>query len=270
MCEFCNPTPPLSRRQMLALTGSAVALLFAGCKQEQPLARPPVAASQPTTAPLGAPDLGAEVFADASGRALVPPSAAPVIIVPRTDWTSQGPNLAQLALMNGVGHITVHHTAWKLDTDAWSLTATELEHIRGFHAGTAPTDRGWADIAYHFVVDRAGRVWQARPLAYQGAHVKSHNEHNLGIVLLGNFDQQSPSAAQLVALGNFIPFLRELYHVPLSEVFTHGELGLTACPGQKLQNFMNRFRRSCGATTLPARVTTLPATQPGTQAASRP
>ena len=117
MCEFCNPTPPLSRRQMLALTGSAVALLFAGCKQEGPVAKPVVAASQPA-ADLGAPDLGAEVFADASGRAMVPPSAAPVIIVPRTDWTAQGPNLAQLRLMNGVGHITVHHTAWKLDTDA--------------------------------------------------------------------------------------------------------------------------------------------------------
>src|SRR5205085_1881586 len=113
----------------------------------------------------------------------------------------------------------VHHTAWQLDSDAWNPTATELDHILNFHAGTQPNDRHWADIAYHFVVDRAGRVWQARPLAYQGAHVKGHNPHNLGIVLLGNFNTQSPAAAQLTALTLFIPFLRKIYDIPVTELF---------------------------------------------------
>jgi hypothetical protein len=129
-----------------------------------------------------------------------------------------------------------------LQTDAWQPTAGELETIREFHAGTRPTDRKWADIAYHFAVDRAGRVWQARPLAYQGAHVHGHNGHNLGIVLLGNFQIQSPSAAQLTALMAFIDFTRRLYKIPLNQIFTHGELGQTDCPGQLLQAFMDRTR----------------------------
>ena len=65
----------------------------------------------------------------------------------------------------------------------------------------------------------------------------------LGIVLLGNFDQQSPAAAQLIALSNFMVYVRGLYGVPLVEVHTHGELGKTGCPGQRLQAFMNRIRQ---------------------------
>ena len=175
-------------------------------------------------------------------------SDAPVIIVPRTDWTKAGPNLGQIVPMNGVSRLTVHHTAGAMVTDAWGPTAGELESIREFHAGRGALGRNWADIAYHFAVDRAGRVWQARPLAYQGAHVKGHNEHNLGIVLLGNFDVQSPSAAQLIALSNFMVFLRGLYCVPLGEVYTHGELGMTDCPGKRLQAFMDRVRRMWAAT----------------------
>jgi hypothetical protein len=187
-------------------------------------------------------DLGAEVFPDAAGRPIARASDAPVIIVPRTDWTEARPRMALIAPMGGVSRVTVHHTAGEIQTDAWAPTAGELESIREFHAGNGPRERNWADIAYHFAVDRAGRVWQARPLAYQGAHVRLHNAHNLGIVLLGNFEVQSPSAAQLTALREFVGFLRKIYQVPLDQVYTHGELGETECPGKLLQAFMDRAR----------------------------
>jgi len=200
----------------------------------------------PTTGP--APDLGAEVFPDTTGKAIATIKDAPVIVVPRSAWTKAKPNLQQIALMNGISAITVHHTAWAIDHDAWRPTATAVENVRNFHSttkpnGVIPNGRGWADIAYHFVIDRAGRVWQGRPLAYQGAHVKGHNEHNLGICLLGNFDEQSPSAAQLTALGQFIHFVAKLYDVERDDIFTHGELGKTSCPGKKLQDYMNRLRK---------------------------
>ncbi len=244
MCNCCDEIDPvMTRRAMLTLAAMASGLLLVGCKQEPKQAESQPATTEASNEPLGTPDLGAEVFPDADGKAIAQPWDAPVIIVPRTDWTVHGPNLAQMRRMNGVERITVHHTAWMMNTDAWQPTAGELEHVREFHSGHGTKDRGWADIAYHFVVDRAGRVWQARPLAYQGAHVKGHNEHNLGIVLLGNFDQQSPAAAQLIALSNFMVYVRGLYGVPLVEVHTHGELGKTGCPGQRLQAFMNRIRQ---------------------------
>jgi hypothetical protein len=131
------------------------------------------------------------MFPDAQGYPLAAAADAPVSIIPRGDWTTAGPDLAHIDLMNGVSRLTVHHTAGEIQTDAWLPTARELENIREFHAGTRPGDRKWADIAYHFAVDRAGRVWQARPLA---------------------------------------------------EVFTHGELVETTCPGRILQGYMTRAR----------------------------
>jgi N-acetylmuramoyl-L-alanine amidase len=216
------------------------------------------------------PDLGSEVFPDARGKAIAKASEAPVIIVPRTDWTVARPDFGHIEAMNGINRITVHHTAGEIQTDAWRPTANELEGIREFHAGTRPTDRNWADIAYHFAIDRAGRVWQARPLAYQGAHAKGHNQHNLGIVLLGNFAVQSPSAAQLTSLTLFVGFVRKLYAVPLANVFTHGELVDTECPGTLLQEFMDRGRKAWGDADGIAwdKVTTHPASDPASTTAA--
>jgi hypothetical protein len=178
------------------------------------------------------------------GRPIAAAADAPVIMVPRGQWTQARPDLQHIALMESIHEITVHHTGFDRPwtDDRWRPTAAEIENIRVFHAGHGPHDRGWADIAYHFVVDRAGRVWQGRPLAYQGAHVESHNPHNLGIVLLGNFDLQRPSPAQTASLAAFTLFLRRLYHVPDSAVYMHRELGHTDCPGQHLVGFMDRLR----------------------------
>jgi hypothetical protein len=35
-----------------------------------------------------------------------------------------------------------------------------------------------ADIGYHYTIDPTGRIWEGRPVQYQGAHVKMNNEHN--------------------------------------------------------------------------------------------
>ena len=242
MCnEEVQPCLTLSRRKFLLLAGTSLAL--SGCYRQAP----PPPDTQPATHPKNpAPDLGSEIFPDPLGRPLVAASAAPVIIIPRYRWTTQPPNLAEMYVMNGVNQITIHHSGFKntFETDSWQDTVTSIEGIREFHVGH---DRQWADIAYHFVVDHVGRVWQGRPLVYQGAHAKNHNDHNLGIVLMGNFDLQVPSAAQLAALSSFITFLRDLYAIAWTDIHTHGELVKTGCPGKMLQSFMDRARLTWSA-----------------------
>lgn len=281
MCESCREDSSavrgFTRRAFLALSATslgAATMSLWSCRDQSvspPATKPATTAttSSPatTTTRAAAPDLGAEVFPDAAGHAIASPGEAPVIVIPRSDWTAARPNLYDIDVMNGVQRITVHHTAGELETDAWKDTAGALEGIRNFHSGTQPADRHWADIAYHFVIDRAGRVWQARPLAYMGAHCRGHNEHNLGIVCMGNFEIQTPAAAQLIALAGFIAFVRKLYKIPMAEVFTHGELGKTNCPGKKLQAYMNRARKNWalddGTTwTAPQPLASQPATTP--------
>lgn len=175
-----------------------------------------------------------------------PPAAAPVsaagfACIPRQQWTGARPIVSSINPMNGVSRITVHHEGWipVYFTDE-STTMARLQKIQSVHV----RDRGWADIGYHFVIDRAGRVWEARNIRYQGAHVKNNNEHNVGVMCLGNFDQQQPSGPQVQQLVVVLRSLMQTYRVPVARVYTHQELNPTACPGKSLQARANAIRSS--------------------------
>ena len=78
--------------------------------------------------------------------------------------------------------------------------------------------------------------------------------------------KEAGAAAQLTALMAFIDFTRRLYNIPLAQIFTHGELGQTDCPGKILQAFMDRTRTHWAAI---EGIAWQPATRPaGTQASS--
>lgn len=166
----------------------------------------------------------------------------PAGVIARTQWARGAPRPWLADPMNGVGRITVHHDGMSPFYDAsWGGAAKRIEAIRAAHVG-----QGWADIGYHYVVDPSGRVWQGRPLALQGAHVKVANPHNLGICVLGNFEEQRPTPAALRAVEDLVAMERSRFGVPLAQVYTHQELSPTACPGRSLQGEMNRARAAGG------------------------
>lgn len=164
----------------------------------------------------------------------------PLDAIPRWRWAKYGPVFNRLNPLGSIHRITVHHEGHKPVTFSdWSLTAARIETIRRSHL-----DRSFGDIGYHFVIDRAGRLWQGRQLRFQGAHVSKHNEYNLGVMVLGNFDEQRPSVAQFAKLDDILPRLMRFYRVPGNHVFTHQELMPTTCPGQILQQHMIDIRQS--------------------------
>lgn len=170
------------------------------------------------------------------------PVGTPPGVIPRSTWTRAG-TIASLANpMNGIGRITVHHTA-VVSTDIRSQadTVRMLNSVRNSHL-----KRGWADIGYHYAIDPQGRIWEGRPLSWQGAHVEDTNEHNLGIVMLGNFDRQSPTQASLASLDSFLVDSARRYRVPLNRIYTHRELKPTECPGTSLQRYMVATRSGSG------------------------
>lgn len=142
--------------------------------------------------------------------------------------------------MAGVGRITIHHSGWDvINYDDYDQTRKHLEKIRKYHV----KERHWADIGYHYIIDRGGRIWQARPIHFQGAHVKQHNEHNMGIVLMGNFDRQRPTGLQYQSLTAALTYFQRAYQIPVKHVYTHQELNKTECPGVRLQRHMVSLRR---------------------------
>jgi hypothetical protein len=157
-------------------------------------------------------------------------------VLPRSRWAEGDPVPALMNRMKPVRYITVHHDGMSpfYGNDA-SSAASRLESIRRAHRGKP---QPWGDIGYHFAVDRAGNVWECRPLTYQGAHVKDYNEHNVGVLALGNFDEQRPTERQLNALRRHVRVLMDTYEVSVSRLRTHQEWAATACPGRSLQSYM--------------------------------
>lgn len=60
-----------------------------------------------------------------------------------------------------------------------------VKEIRQWHR-----KKGWADIGYHFVVRRDGRVEKGRPITETGAHVQGWNKNNVGICLEGGINDR--------------------------------------------------------------------------------
>jgi N-acetylmuramoyl-L-alanine amidase len=51
--------------------------------------------------------------------------------------------------------------------------------------------QGWADIGYHYVIRRSGKVEAGRPVDAIGSHVKGHNVDSVGICLVGGLNNET-------------------------------------------------------------------------------
>lgn len=162
--------------------------------------------------------------------------------MPRSAWTGTRPTLALANRMGRIERITIHHDAM----DAAGFRSAGEARQRLSNIQRAHTGNGWADIGYHYAIDPGGRVWEGRPITLQGAHVRDNNEQNLGILVMGNFNNAIPTPAAERALVRLIEANQRRYKVPVSRVKTHQEINPTECPGRNLQRYMVLARGSSG------------------------
>jgi len=159
------------------------------------------------------------------------------VLVPRSAWT-QRPIGANHNLMNGVTRITLHHTGEHAGL-ADLPTVEILKRIERYHR----EERKWCAIGYHYIVGHEGRIYEGRPTKYQGAHVLSANEHNIGISVAGDFMRKLPSPRQLAALTAFLDEARVKYSVAKSRVYGHRDLNRSDCPGDALYAWLKTYKR---------------------------
>ncbi|MBI1315148.1 N-acetylmuramoyl-L-alanine amidase [bacterium] len=124
-------------------------------------------------------------------------------------------------------HIVIHHSASE---------GGSVESIDKAHKG-----RGWDGVGYHFVIGNGdgmgdGEIestfrWRGQT---HGAHAgnNEYNQHGIGICLIGNFDEEYPSPAQMAAVKRLVAVLKHEYGVPSDEVIAHRDVKATACPGK--------------------------------------
>ena len=140
--------------------------------------------------------------------------------------------------MREIKGIAIHHTGTRVDH---SLDDIEQWHSnRGFYW---EHDGKCGSIGYHFAVNFNAK-WmshethpQLRPRELEGAHTKGYN-HYLGVVIFGSYFF---SMNQWWALGDGVYNLLKEYKLEVEDVYGHGELRDTECPGLDMDLFRSKF-----------------------------
>ncbi len=130
-------------------------------------------------------------------------------------------------------YIVLHHTATKVG----SVASIHAAHRQRKDAEGNP----WLGIGYHFVIGNGkgmpdGAIeptfrWRKQ---LHGAHAgaKNFNSDGIGIVLVGNFENDKPTAAQLLAVKRLVAYLKAEFAISSEEIVGHGDVKATACPGR--------------------------------------
>ncbi|MFO1008027.1 MAG: peptidoglycan recognition family protein [Planctomycetaceae bacterium] len=130
--------------------------------------------------------------------------------------------------------IVLHHSA----TEVGSVESIDAAHKQRKDADGNP----WRGIGYHFVVGNGrgmkdGEVAATFRWAEQceGAHAGDlqYNTQGVGICLIGNFEMEPPTPAQLNSLQGLVVALRKGCQIDAKSVIRHTDIKATACPGKR-------------------------------------
>lgn len=172
----------------------------------------------------------ASTFTYLADPSLSAPDSIPFKLIRRADWKALAPTSNYTP--HAPYYFTIHHTqAHYPKTLAESVA--EMQFIQDFHQN----GRKWIDIAYHFLIDPMGNIFEGRPIKALGAHVLSHNTGNVGISIMGNYHPPVENVFTDATRDSFVSvgrYLKDAYEVNVSSFYAHRELGNTDCPGDDL------------------------------------
>lgn len=193
---------------------------------------------------------GCQTNQSVTGQALPSPSFAAPVLVPRAAPPPQMARRPPVPVMpqprmvpqQGVPRdwipiaaarpwrwIVIHHSA----TPAGNAAVFDRDHRA----------KGWDELGYHFVIgngtdsgDGQVEVGPRWPIQKHGAHAKTpseeFNNYGIGICLVGNFDEERPTEAQMQSCARLVAFLMRTYNIPADHVLGHNNTKPTDCPGR--------------------------------------
>jgi hypothetical protein len=205
-----------------------------------------------------------------------PADAAPTqpTIISRAQWGAD-PSLLNLpcpGIADRVQMVIVHHT----DTGNSYSRSTSAAMVRGIYRYHTNT-RGYCDIAYNFLVDKYGQIFEGRNGGITknviGAHALGMNTETVGVATLGTFTSTSPTQAMYTSLEKLLAWRMDLAHIPpigkvtmtyradekyhngqqisLNRISGHRDVNLTSCPGSKLYSHLSGIRDAVNKLGLP-------------------
>jgi hypothetical protein len=155
---------------------------------------------------------------------------------------SAGGAAMRLRIPHRITHVTLHHTG-----DARILEPNEdpTQRLRNLQAWGA-RDRNWWDLPYHFLMDLEGRVYEGRDYHFMGETNTTYDpEGHFLISIIGNYDRQEPTPAQLERIADLMAWALAEFDLPLDAIGGHYNYADTGCPGKNLRKYLEdgTFRR---------------------------
>jgi len=133
-----------------------------------------------------------------------------------------------------ISRITIHHQGeiWKDGTDVEA-------YLRRLQQWSRLT-KHWADIPYHYVIAPDGRIYAARPLSQAGDTNTEYDPRGHALLMLvGNFEEQQPTPAQLKSAVELTAWLARENHLGLDAIASHKDYSSqTVCPGKNLYAYL--------------------------------
>lgn len=197
-----------------------------------------IAACLSLTLASAAPPFGAAAAIDA--RALKPP------IVTREEWGSK-PGPIPASRRQTPAWVTIHHAGvlWRGGDPADFVRKMQLWGQNRPTIEKPPFDTYWPDLPYHYLIAPDGRIFEGRPVEYEPeSNTQYALSGNIGVELMGDFNLQRPSIAQLRSAAKLVAWLSAAHGIALARVRTHQDAapGQTNCPGKDFRRYMNDGR----------------------------
>lgn len=183
-----------------------------------------------------------------------PPVPKPSKFVPRAEWGSK-PDPIPESRKHTPRWITIHHAGvlWTNSQDpaqfvrnmqSWGKKRPEVEK--------PPRNTFWPDLPYHFLIAPDGRIFEGRPVEFEPESNTAYSlAGNIGVEMMGDFNKQRPSKAQLESVVRLTAWLMQQHKIDLDHVRTHRDAapGQTDCPGRDFYRYMldGKFKKWVGA-----------------------
>ncbi|WP_290818167.1 N-acetylmuramoyl-L-alanine amidase [Halovivax sp.] len=162
----------------------------------------------------------------------------------REDWYSAPPRFENFSgdsygdRSHDPSGIAVHHTG------QYGSASGKEGTVQSIHADHF--SNGWSDIGYHLIIDKSGAVYEGMPLGARGNHTSGHNSDNVGIALIGDFDDDEPgdSSEQFDALEDCLDAVGEEFDIEITRenVKGHNEFSsheTNDCPGENFIDWLD-------------------------------
>jgi hypothetical protein len=178
------------------------------------------------------------------GAGLVALEIATVASIPAAVASSDSAGGAALRMRvpHRVTHVTLHHTG---SAEPLKPEDDPREKLRGLQSWGA-RDRNWWDVPYHYLIDLEGRIYEGRDWRYMGETNTTYDpEGHFLISVIGNYERQEATPAQVEAIANLMAWAVSRFDVPVERIGGHYNYAQTGCPGKQLRRYLEdgTFRR---------------------------